>query len=75
MTETWANMTDLEYLDASQVDGVLVVLSSNLLNIDTFVHQMGAVIVSDQVNKRGNMYLIWNKNNQYPHLLVHIEVL
>ncbi len=40
------------------VDGLLVVLSSNQLNIAVFVHQMGDVCVSHLVNKSGNIYLI-----------------
>ncbi len=43
-----------------------VVNSSNKLNIATFVHQMWDVCVWHLVNKIGNMYLIWTKNNQYP---------
>ncbi len=39
------------------MDGVLVVLSSNQLNIALFVHQMGDVCVSHLVNKSGNIYL------------------
>ncbi len=38
---SWANMTDLEYLDANLEMGELVVLCSNQINIGTFVHQMG----------------------------------
>ncbi len=34
---TWANMTDLEYLDANQ----LFFNISNQINSATFVHQMG----------------------------------
>ncbi len=39
-------MTDI---GCDPVDGVLVVLSSNQLNIATFVHQMGDVCVSHKV--------------------------
>ncbi len=39
MPRTSNNMTELEY----SVDGVLVVLSSNPLNLATSVHQMGDV--------------------------------
>ncbi len=47
------------------VDGVLVVLSSNQLNIAMFFTRWEKC-VSHLVNKRGNIYLIWAKINQYP---------
>ncbi len=48
------------------VDGVLVVLSSNQLNIGLCVHQMGNVCFSHLVNKSSNTCtsLISTKNNQ-----------
>ncbi len=42
-------------LGCEPVDGVLVILSSNQLNIATFLHQMGDVFVSHLVNKSGNI--------------------
>ncbi len=54
-------------LGCEPVDGVLVVLSLNQLNIPTFVHQIGrCVCVCHLVNKSSNIYWIWTKNNQYP---------
>ncbi len=53
-------------LGCEPVDEILVVLSSNQLNIAMFVHQMADVYVSHLVNKSGNTYLIWTENNQYP---------
>ncbi len=49
---------ELAYLDANQYNGVLGVLSSNQINIATFVHQMGVVCVSQVVEKSSNIYLI-----------------
>ncbi len=48
------------------VDGVLVVLISNQINIATFVHQMGDTQICHLVNKRSNIELIWTTNYQYP---------
>ncbi len=31
-----------------------------------FVHKDGNMCISHMVNKSGNIYLIWTKNNQYP---------
>ncbi len=45
-------------LGCEPVDGVLVVLSSNQLNIATFVHQRGDTHIFQLVNKRSNIYLI-----------------
>ncbi len=52
-------------LGCKPVDGVLVVLCSDQLNISTIVHQMGDLLVSHLVNKNGIIYMIWTKNNQY----------
>ncbi len=48
------------------VGGVLVVLSSNQINIAMFVHQMGDTHISHLVDISSNIYLIWTKNTQYP---------
>ncbi len=45
-------------LGCKPVDGVLVVLCSDQLNISTIVHQMGDLLVSHLVNKSGIIYMI-----------------
>ncbi len=46
---------ELAYLDASQQMAALGVLSSNQINIATFVHQFGSIHISQLVDKSSNM--------------------
>ncbi len=59
------NLGQYGRLGCKPADGVMVVVSSNELNIAKFVHQREDVCSSHLVNKSSNIYLIWMTSNQY----------